>query len=118
MIVDDGSTRRYEFMKLTEKQRFERLFDIQINMAANRAVDSKLLADAIQDIQFVKGELDGISRRKEDTLSTGERIDAALSKRNPVGKWYMDKVLPSTVATIQTAIVLALLYLAFGGKLP
>jgi hypothetical protein len=117
--MDDGiSSRRYEFMRLTEKQRFERLFEVQVNMAANNAVNSKLLADALQDIQFIKGELDGIARRKEDTLSTGERIDAALSKRNAGWLWYRDKILPGTLTAIQTGIVLALLYLAFGGTIP
>ena len=117
--MDDGiASRRYEFMRLTEKQRFERLFEVQMNMAANNAVNSKLLADAIQEIQFLKGEMDGISRRKEDTLSTGDRIDAALNKRNPLGRYYVERVLPGTLTAIQTAVILAILYLAFGGKIP
>lgn len=110
--------RRRVFMRLTEKERFEALFEMMTANAANFAASSKLLADARRDIDYVQKELEGFSRRKDDTLTTSEKINAALTTHNAGWLWYRDKVLPGTLTAIQTGIILAVLYLAFRGSPP
>lgn len=115
--MDNDYDRQRAFMRLTERERFERLYTMLMNMAANQAVYVKNLADARADLDIYKRALDGISHRKDDTLSTNEKIEQALSKQGIFLKWYAEKVLPSTVAAVQTIIVLAVLALAFGVKI-
>jgi len=114
--MENYTDRRRVFMRLPEKDRFESLFEMLNNMAANRAVDVKLWADARSEIDYLKGEIEGISHRKGDTLSTSDKINTELNKRSAGWAWYRDKVLPGTLTAIQTAIFLAIMYVAFGGR--
>lgn len=109
--------RQRTFMRLTEKERFERLYNMVMNMAANRAQDTKLNAELLNEVNDLRRILTGISHRKDDTLTTNEKIAAAMDKSNPGWRYYRDRVLPGTLTAIQTVVFLAVLYLAFGGKL-
>jgi hypothetical protein len=115
-VIDNDYDRRRAFMRSTEKERFEKLYDMHMTMV--RALDAQALIRMKDDIEYLKRELAGVSRRKDETLTTYEKINAEMNKRNSGLRWYVDKVLPSTLAAIQTLIVMAVLYMAFGGKLP
>ena len=112
------SDRRRVFMRLTEKERFETLFEMTVTNSANYAALSKLLADARRDTDYIQNEIQGFTRRKDDTLTTSEKINEALRSNNAGWLWYRDKVLPGTLTAIQTGIILAILYLAFRGNIP
>jgi hypothetical protein len=114
----DELDRRRAFMRLSEKDRFERLFEMIVYASANQAVASKLLADLRTDFDYLKGEVEGIGYRKRDTLDTDEKIHRQLEQQNAGWIWYKEKVLPGTLSTVQTLIVLAVLYFVFGGKIP
>jgi hypothetical protein len=116
--MDNTSDRRRAFMRLTEKEKFETLFEMINFQAASRASDAKILADLRQDYEYMQGELDGINHRRGETLDTSQKIRAELSRQNPGWIYYKDRVLPGTLTAIQTVILLAILYLAFGGKIP
>jgi hypothetical protein len=116
--MDNTSDRRRVFMRLSEKEKFETLFEMLTFQAANRVADVKLLAELRQDYEYMKQELDGINHRKIDTLDTSQKIKLELNKRSFAWIWYRDHMLAGTLTIVQTTIVLAILYFVFGGKLP
>lgn len=117
--MDDSVDRRKVFMRLTEKEKFDALYGMMTFANGKRAEDELKIEKIAETVEWIERELTGIAHRQTDTkqLSTSEKIDAALSKRSTGWLWYRDKVLPSTLATIQTAILLTLLYLTFGKDL-
>lgn len=88
----------------------------------NARLKKKLIA--LQDENnFLKGEIRGIGHRKviageEEQQTTTDKIKFELDKRSASWIWYRDKVLAGTLSTLQTFIVLALLYLAFAKDIP
>jgi len=66
-----------------------------------------------RDRQKLYGDLEG-----DDEMSTTQKVARAIAqefaKRFDMWAWFRDRVLPSVI----TLIVLAVLYLTFGGKLP
>ena len=105
-------------MRLTERERFERLHVMITAMAFNRAVDTKMLAELRTDMEMLRKAFEGISHRKDDTLTTSEKISAALNKQSAAWQWYRDGILRQSLAQVQTIIILAILYIVFGGKIP
>lgn len=68
------------------------------------------------DNNFLKGEIKGVGHRKRD--STTDKINLAFERRLYIGRIYVDRVLLPSLGQVHTIIILAILYLVFGGKLP
>ncbi len=68
----------------------------------------------------IEGELQGIGYRKqsEETMTTTQKFNLAMEKRFTGWTWYRDRVLAPTLAAAHTIVLLALLALAFGVKMP
>lgn len=110
--MDDVHDRRRVFLRLTERERFEALFDELMKERAERVkLDARLVV--IEDENnYMQGEIEGISHRKKETLdlSTQDKIKAVLSDR-----WkFWVPIFQHVISTIFTVIVLAILALAFG----
>lgn len=121
MYSEPGTAdRKIVFLHMTEKQKAETLWDMLNYANGQRAILEAKVADLRRDTDFIQRELDGIAHRKTDTveLDTTDKMNAVLDKRSAGWFWYRDKILPPTLAWIQTLIVGALLYFVFGGKLP
>ncbi len=69
-----------------------------------------------QENTFLKGEIRGIGHRRTSNAdaTTTDKINIAFERRFAAWAWYRDRVLPSTLSALQTAIFLAVLYLTFG----
>ena len=80
------------------------------------AIREKRIIELESEVVFLKGEIKGVGHRK--LQNTTDKINIAMERRFAAFVWYRDRVLPSTLSAVQTAIVLAILYLSFGGQLP
>jgi len=116
----DSIDRRRVFMRLPEKERDAALWNMLMDELSERVKLTTRVIALEDQYKFMKGEMDGIARRKTDTLqlNTQQKIDVALEKRSVTWIWYRDKVLAPTLSALHTLITLALLYFVFGGKIP
>jgi hypothetical protein len=112
--------RRRTFMRLPDRERDAALWNMLMDEISERVKLIPRIIAIEDDIKYIKGELEGIAHRRSDTLelNTEQKIQAELQKQNAGWLWYRDKILPGTLMAIQTGIILAVLYLAFGGKIP
>ena len=109
------NTSRHAFLSLPEEDKMGLLFDWMQSVSNTQARNVKERIKLEEEINYVKGEVAGIGRRKE---TTSEKIRLELSKQNVLWVWFRDKVLPGTLSAILTIVTLAVLYEAFGGKIP
>jgi hypothetical protein len=119
------SSRNVFLKSLSREEQLGMLYDMaqsnRGNIKSESANNKREHISMRDDIHFIKGEVEGIGRRHNNTdpsLSTSQKINQALSSRSASWIWYRDKVLAPTLAAVHTLIIMAILYLAFGGKLP
>jgi hypothetical protein len=118
-MTDEIPTSKRVFLSsLSREEQLGTLFDWCQSLSSHKAQDTKEHFDIRKDVTFLKGEISGIGRRKDKTLTTSENIRVEINKQNAAFIWYRDHVLASTLSAVQTIIILAILYLAFGGKIP
>jgi hypothetical protein len=125
---NNTSDRRRVFMRLPEKDKFETLFEMVTYQAANRVAERAQDITRIQEVEdtqkYMQGELEGIARRKTDTLelNTTDKMNAIVDKREAGFVWFRDKVLAPWLSYILTLITAALVYVIATviatGKLP
>lgn len=118
---DDIRTSKNVFLSsLTRVEQLGMLFDMVLDARNWQASHTKHhLENTDNDIKFMKGEIQGIGRRKNgETLTTSKKFEIEFTKRNAALIWYRDKVLAPTLSAIHTIIILAILYFVFGGRIP
>ena len=106
---------------LTSEEQLGTIWDMCQSIRSEQASDRKERIDTRNEMTYLKGEVDGIAHRnggKQITLTTSQKIDVAITKRSVVWVWYRDRVLAPTLAAVHTLVIMAILYLAFGGKIP
>lgn len=119
--MDVLTDRRRVFLRLSEKEKFEALFNMLMDEIAERVKLQARVVTLQNENESMRTELDGIAHRKVQTLdvmNTSDKIRAELDKRSGAWVWYRDRVLPGTLTAIQTLIIMAVLYLAFKGGTP
>jgi hypothetical protein len=118
MIRNDNDQRRV-FLAMPRNEQLAMLYDMIAYNRNELATDKSDHVAMKDDIKFMKNELIGIGMRgKDDTLTTTQKFDAKFEKRAAWFIWYRDRVLAPTLSAVHTLIIMAVLYLAFGGKLP
>jgi len=116
-MMSDGQTSMQAFKSLSREEQIESLFVIVQSVRNDQANDKKEHIDMRVDVSYVKSELQGIRKRRnqsDKTLTTSDKIMAVLDRRFDAWAWFRDKVLPQVV----TVITFGILYMVFGGKLP
>lgn len=82
--------------------------------------DNALLQKRILELErengFLKGELRGVGHRKLQT--TTDKINLVVERRLYWLHVYVEKILIPSMAQVHTLIIMAILYLSFGGKIP
>lgn len=116
-MMQDTSDQKKVFLRLPRDEQIQMLFDMVEYVRSELANDKKQHIDFSGDLKYVKGELQGLGRRKE-TLTTSQKFSALMDKRLMAWIWFRDKVLSGTLQYVFTIIVVGMLYLVFGGKLP
>ena len=86
------------------------------NLRNENAILVKRNIELEADNKYLRGELKGIERRRLE--STSDRINLAVERRFAIITWLRERILAPVLANVVTVIVMAILYLAFGGKLP
>lgn len=80
------------------------------------AILQRRIIELEADNNFLKGELKGVGFRRRE--STTDKINLAMERRMYWLRIYAEKILIPSLAQVHTIIILAILYLAFGGKVP
>ena len=117
----DPTTSKSVFLKsLSRDEQLGTLFEWCQSNTSRQAKDIREHDGIKKDINFLKGEIQGIGRRNngDPSLTTSQKIDVAITSRSASWIWYRDKVLAPTLAAVHTLIIMAILYLAFGGRIP
>jgi hypothetical protein len=110
------------FGRLPREEQIKALHSMLAYVRKEQANDKRAIIDMqnkmtslVEDNRYLKGELAGISmRRRDDNLSTVEKIQFAFDKKFEFWKPISQHV----VGVMLDAVILAVLYLAFGGKIP
>lgn len=118
MTLKDDSDQRKVFLRLSAREQIGMLWDMLAYVRSKQADNLNDHDRFEREINYIKREMSGISRRRENTLTTSQKIDVELNKRSIMWLWYRDKILANTLSLIQATVVLGILYLVFGGKLP
>lgn len=121
MPDEKTQTSRNVFLKmLSREEQLGTLYDLVTSSKNEQAKDIRQHDKMREDINFLRGELSGIGMRGQGnpSLTTYQKINEALTSRSATWVWYRDRVLAPTLAAVHTLIIMAILYLAFGGKLP
>lgn len=118
--MSEPSTSKQVFLSsLSREEQLGTLWDMYQAVSNRQSKDTKEHIAIKNDLHFLKGEVAGIGRRNgHPTLTTSQKIDVAITKRSAALIWYRDKVLAPTLSALHLLIVMAILYLAFGGKIP
>ncbi len=120
-MSDQAVTSKMVFLR--KLQRDEQLGMLYYMNMVGSNEDAKLKAEIItlkDEIKYIKGELAGIAHRRlnDPTVDTSQNIQSKIqeaeSRRFDWLAWFRDRVLPNVV----TLIILAVLYMTFGGKVP
>jgi len=120
-VTDTPTSKKVFLAGLAREEQLGTLWDMCQSIRSEQASDRKERINTRNEMTYLKGEVDGIGRRngrKQVTLTTSEKIDVAITKRSVVWIWYRDRVLAPTLAAVHTIVIMAILYLSFGGKLP
>lgn len=125
-MIEPERIEQQVFGRLSREDQLKTLHSMIAYVRSEQANDKRIILGLQEQvttlnstIKYLEGELEGIGmRRTEDTTTTSQKIQVAFSNQFAFLIWYRDKVLPSTVAAIQTIILTAILWLAFGGKVP
>ena len=122
MPEDTLSSKKVFLSSLTREEQLSVLWDNGQYLKNEQAKDKRDHIKIRQELDFVKGEVQGIGRRGKfethPTMTTSQKISLAINNRAATWIWYRDKVLAPTLAAVHTIIILALLYFIFGGVIP
>ena len=79
------------------------------------AVLQKRIIELTEENTFLKGEIKGLAHRKhgDDPMTTTDKLNREMERRFSGWIWLRDKVLAPMLSNIISAIVFALLILAF-----
>lgn len=118
--MENTYDRRKIFRQLATKDQIEMLYEQHENFLREWARDKKQIADLNQMVTNLQGELQGVAHRKASQIfNTDDKIKAALSQSTGVRFWeWYRPILSGTLTAVQTIIILAILALAFGVKVP
>jgi len=119
--MSDVTTSKKVFLSsLTREEQLGTLWDMCQSIRTEQATDRKERIKMREDMTYIKGEITGIARRNGNspTMTTSQKIDVAITKKSAAWLWYRDRVLAATLAAVHTLVIMAILYLAFGGKIP
>jgi len=117
----ETTTSKNVFLKsLTREEQLGTLFEWCQSNTSRQAKDIREHDGIKKEINLLKGEIQGIGRRNNinPSLTTSQKIDVLITKKNAGWIWYRDKVLAPTLSAVHTIIILYILYSAFGGKIP
>ena len=105
-----GDTERHHFQAMSEEDKLNALYDMIRYIRGKLASLEKELIGFQGDVLIYRQQRE----EREKTMTTTEKIGQELQSR--FGLWY--KIGANVLDKIITVIVLAILYLAFGGKMP
>ena len=106
---------RDNFASMEEKDQLLVIFSLEMSNSKRLATVERKQIEFERDYNSYRRNREKMERdRKEDTLSTTQKIIAELAKQFDWSVYFRDRILPP----ILTAIALGILYLVFGGKLP
>jgi len=119
MSEDLTEDQKATFLSMRQEEQLAALFGMLAYIRSDLANVKKEQIGFGQDLNSFKRELRDvrITREKmeqERQQNTDQKIDAALSKRFDFWVYLRDRILPSII----TLILLAILYLTFGGPTP
>ena len=119
MSEDLTEDQKATFLSMRQEEQLAALFGMLAYIRSDLANVKKEQIGFGQDLNSFKRELRDVrvTREKmeqERQQNTDQKIDAALSKRFDFWVYLRDRILPSVI----TLILLAVLYLTFGGQAP
>jgi len=119
MSKDLTEDQKAAFLNMEQEEKLAALFGMLAYIRSDLANVKKEQIGFGQDLDSFKRELRNvrIAREKleqERQQNTDQKIEAALSKRFDFWVYLRDRVLPGII----TLILLAVLYLTFGGQVP
>jgi len=119
MSEELSEDQKIAFLKMPQEEQLAALFGMLAYVRSDLANIKKEQIGFGQDLDSFKRELRNvrITREKmeqERQQNTDQKIEAALSKRFDFWVYLRDRVLPGII----TLILLAVLYLTFGGQAP
>jgi len=119
MSEDLTEDQKATFLGMRQEEQLAALFGMLAYIRSDLANVKKEQIGFGQDLNSFKRELRDVrvTREKmeqERQQNTDQKIDAALSKRFDFWVYLRDRILPSVI----TLILLAVLYLTFGGQAP
>jgi len=116
-MANNQQTSKTVFLRsLTEKEQMGTLYDWVQSLSNDQALNTREHIEFRNELIRMAGEMAGIGRRKE--VSTSSKMNAIWNTRMAAWFWLRDKVLAGTLQYIFTIIIVAILYLTFGGKIP
>ena len=111
------------FERLSRQEQVDTLHAMISYVRSEQANDKKIfiemrnqIAGLEKTVDYLRGELKGIGMRgpQEESVSTSQKIQAVMEKRFAFWRPIVQNALSMFVNTV----LIALLYLAFGGKIP
>ncbi len=116
----EPNDQRRVFMGMARPDQLATLWDQDAYFRGELAKKDIQVIALQDDLKFIKGELAGMGRRntRDETLTTTQKFNSMMERRFVWWVWYRDRVLASTLSAVHTLIIMAILYLAFGGRLP
>ena len=119
MSEELSEDQKVAFLKMPQEEQLAALFGMLAYVRSDLANIKREQIGFGQDLDSFKRELRNvrITREKmeqERQQNTDQKIEAALSKRFDFWVYLRDRVLPGII----TLILLAVLYLTFGGQMP
>ena len=115
-LIED---QKVAFLSMRQEEQLAALFGMLAYIRSDLANVKKEQIGFGQDLDSFKRELRDVritreKKEQERQQNTDQKIDAALSKRFDFWVYLRDRVLPGII----TLILLAVLYLTFGGQMP
>jgi len=97
-------------LSLSREEQIGTLFDMLLQHKSDTANEQRARIEISNEIQFIKGELKGVARRKDRTFTTTDKIKNMFASRFDTWGWFRDRVLPGLIQLF----IVGLLYLVFG----
>lgn len=106
---------RENFASMDSKDQMLVIFSLEMSNSSRLAVVEKKQIDFEREYTNYRRNRERMEReRKDDTLSTTQKIITELAKQFNFWFYFRDRILPP----ILTAIALGILYVVFSGKIP
>lgn len=106
------------FLRMTDQEKMAALYDMVTFIRNDMANLKKNIIEIRNDFETFQRETRKVRQMREEREAeeetTIDKIEKVLSKRFDAWVYFRDRILP----TILTLIITALLYVAFGGKVP